>query len=460
MTSHITDMRMGYGIAHTPIAIIAAPPGCQPGEMASLTRYLNEQPGIRAIPGYHGLSREPVLRISGVPSASALLAQLGKPFADWQEQRDIKPAITLAADCQIAPLEGVKNNEGLGGYIAAHADRMAGFAYTAGNIGLLSSALHYQRGGNKAGFADWQKLYAASAYTVASGIILAFSGSGERQRAPEQIVRDAWQQSSAKEPAHTGDSAIGFLQQYPWEVAAMLNMSGALGHLYSARSHMRMGEALAVIGTLTGMSIAALVPEKGGRAIFGSKDGPDGMPESLHESIDKIGEAAPLLLPLTAMASAITEKIEENPLKISAGFLGAANVGYGVSALLRPQKDMGLLASSAAYISGNILQSFARKQQGVSLDELATNAAQLLQSEVTEHHGLAAQQELTRQLAQKMAGYREVVQSPHALERAIASRLAMADQWSMEYYSPAEQRIMAQNPFVEPERPQRVAVGR
>ena len=110
-TLSIDKVKTGKGLAGSRIALIFAPPDSPPGSLATLTRFFNEQPHLRAMPGYHGPHNNHVLRVSGLKNDSELLSLLQNQFPKWQEEQlqriGVDSPVVVSDNLETEPIDEV-----------------------------------------------------------------------------------------------------------------------------------------------------------------------------------------------------------------------------------------------------------------------------------------------------------------------------------------------------------------
>ena len=279
----IETIKTGKGLAGSRIALIFAPPDAPAGSLTALTHFFNQQPHLRAVPGYHGPNKNHVLRVSGLKDDSNFLELLQRGFPEWQQERGVESPVDIASDIVAQPIDEVDHFPHQGPirhFVKSNANSLAGMAYLVGNLGLLMSGLRkplHQRGNAER---DWFKLYSAFAYTVAGGVLLAMGRQIDNPRDVYSIMEEVYPSLGKAEEQHKQhlrdrlDRTGAFLSNYVWEINSAINATGAASHIISAAKRYRNGanaakfEMLSAMGTMTAMAIAALVPEKEGRELI------------------------------------------------------------------------------------------------------------------------------------------------------------------------------------------------
>jgi hypothetical protein len=455
---------IGKGIADAPIALLYAPEDAPAGSLVALVDFLNAHPPIRAVAGYHGPDDHHVLRISGFENEQKFLHLLQQEFAPWCTAHTPDCAIKIADELQTSPIDASNHfpfAKPLDRFLKQRAELFSGAAYTAGNVALLFSALRQKPPQSRSARVDWFKTYSAAAYNTASTLLIALSLQAKNGRDVYDIMQQLYPRLSQREAqVQEGfqqriDQSMAFVQNHPWEIAALINMTGAASHSISALTRKRPTELLATLGTIASMAIAAFVPEKNSRqlidlsAVFDRSDA-DSSAQTL--SALAASRAPKNLGPLRAM-------LQENPLAYAAGLQAISNVGYGASALMRKSpKDIGLAAMSGAYLTGNVVQTFASKGRGAGLDDVVSAAAEVLLADpLNAKRSPQELQQIARRFAKALVLEKEIVHPKERLARGIETRLAMhigQDESSknpLAMFTPREREIMQHSPFIAPQ---------
>lgn len=454
-------------------------------------RFFNEE-GYKALPGYTGRDKQHVLRVRGFHDDRELQHLLQDVFPQWQKEERAEnggvqaPAVRIADDLDFLPLEesAPLNQAPVEHWLGEHSTDLAALAYAAGNVGLAFSALSghkpEQGASGGSGGREWAKMAAPVSYTLSSALLLALNRNRPDPRSIHDILDDIgpfmeqhgmMKHGSPAQAVREGrediaHQAMDFLTRHPWEVSSILNMVGAGSHAVSSFTNRRHVEGLAAMGTLTAMAIAAFVPEKGGRSLLDFSEAfrrPDG--STVLEPLHLMAQEAPLIRPIYEQGVRASEWIQEKPLRASAAVQFMGNAGYAASALMsrdaagRRCVDRGLLATSGAYITGNVFQSLASKGQGPGFDDVVTAAAAYIEDR--ENWSMQDRLALRRQivdLAHALADQPEIVHSEERLQRGIEARLSRftegfaADkpQDYLESFIPGERLVLRESPFISP----------
>lgn len=468
----IEKIKTGKGLAGSTVALIYAPQGAVPGSLVNLTRFLNQQPDIRAVPGYHGPQRNHVLRVSGLKNEKELNRLLQQHFPAWQEYNalwEVKhaPQVQIAAELEHEPLHQVSHfpfEKPMKRFIKENANTLSGLSYMLGNIGLFLFSMRNQSS-LKTMNRDWFTLYSSLAYSVSGAMLVAFGQEADNPRDVYSIMEQIYPRLKGADGhardylEQTTNQTFAFLRNHPWEVASLMNASGAASHLYSAAQRGRKFEGLAALGTLTATTMAALVPERDGRkmidlgGIFHSED--EG--QTMLDSLEQFRERHPALSPLVRLVEKGAEMVQDNPLGMSAGIQAVANSGYAFSALRRKPPRLDLAATSGFWLTGNYMQSQATKGRGPGFDDVVTAAAAVITRDPALKH--KSDEEVMARIhmfAAALTDENEIVHSRRDLVRGIVARMERnAIRKSREDdvltgFTASEKQMLKASPFVSP----------
>lgn len=471
-------------------AVIHAPADAPPGSLESLTRFLQEA-GCRVMPGYTGERREHVLRIKDFATDAQLEKMLKVDFPMWEQARAAEEGrspcplvVPGTLVCQPASYSGELPDMGsLKEFAQENSTDMAALSYTIGNVGILYSAFNEPDGN---GGKNWGKALAPVSYTMSS-ILLFILNRGQGKSIDEiypeleqalvdqgMVNPDTLNDDSRAAIKGAAGHAINFMREHPWEVAGLVNMVGAGAHFASVAGKENKLEAIAALGTLTSLAIQTFVPEKGTEGIlnfgdvFTRQDG-KGLP-GLFQSIER---NLPIFKPFFDYGRKMIDWIREKPLRAAAGIQMISNIGYAVSAFSKKDEegnrkvDKGLIATSAAYITGNLFQSLASKKQVAGFDDKVTQAARLIKQQYDLEPGeeAAIDGQITR-LAAVLAGPSGARGQFNQYKRGIEERAHMlidrdraahADTSTphdidiLQGYLPFERHILKESPFLAPQ---------
>ncbi|MCH2548067.1 MAG: hypothetical protein MK052_10730, partial [Alphaproteobacteria bacterium] len=397
----ITDIKTGNGFDGNRVAIIAATNDAKPGSLESLTRFFHEQ-GFNAQLGYTGNEKHHVLRLNGLKSDRNLERLLKKDFPAWQEGQNIDERgtachITVPEDLKFKSMDTspAKQARGFVNTLKRNSTDISAAAYTAGNAGLIFSALY---GKNKGENVEFLKLGAPACYTMASAFLYLLNKKRPEPRsvndiwddiAPQVLSEDfvptkAEEKQLRKEGNAIVEHAWDFMKKHPWEVSGLMNMVGATAHSASSLMRGNYTEAMGALSTLTAMGITTFVPEKGMSNGRVHSDAYKSLNESLSiNSVEAIDAHGPLVKPFFDAGHKILDWIHEKPLRAASFIQLAANSAYGAAALNKQdadgnrKTDWGLMVTSGTYITGNSFQALATKGKGPSFDDavsIASNA--------------------------------------------------------------------------------------
>lgn len=426
--------------------------------MASLTAFLNEQPGMRAVPGYHGPNENHVLRVSGVPrDDTAFLALLREDFAQWQAQqpdaddrsRPDRVHVRQTVCCEpLHEADHFPHQSFLKRMVKENANTISGLSYMAGSVGLLLAAWRAPKRMPGHPPHDWFRSYTAASYFAASAILVAMSRKTDNPRDIYTIMENIYPPLTRMDRA-TRDEAqeqtgqiMRILKQYPWEISMLLNASGAGAHTLSSYKRGRHMEMAAALATLSACVVSAIIPEKGGRSMVPLGEWTqDGQGRNLLDRLEDFAEHHPNLSGWTNNVRHMYNWMQENPLKLAAGVQAVANMGYAATGFV--QKNPALVGMSGAFFAGNYAQSQATKGRGDGEDSVYTAAADIIRADPS-LKGVppeVIEQRVTR-LAERLHEQNEIVQPRRQLAQGIRARLRGE-------FLPREQRILAESPFVE-----------
>lgn len=467
----IAKVKTGKGLADSRVALIFAPPEATPGSLTGLTRFLNEQPHLRAVPGYHGPNQNHVLRVSGLKDDTHFLDLLQREYPLWQAQHSEFPAAAIAAniDCEkLSEVDHFPHQSLMRRFVKENANALTGSAYMVGNMALLYSAFIAPKHMPGQPRHDWFKAYSALAYNVATVSLLAFGGHSDRPRDVYSIMEELYPNLTtiddhSKEKVQSLVEKTGvFMRNHPWEINAAINATGAIAHLTSAL--LRRGaeaphatyEALSAFGTLTAMAITAFMPEKDGRDLFGVSDMFNrSEKDSITATTDYVQQIEPEKGETKNRIQRFGQWLKENPLALAAGVQSISNAGYGAAGLARG--DAGLTTMSAAYLTGNALQTQATKGRGPGFDDVVTAAATVIHSDpLLANKTPEERNRHIHQFAAALADEKEVVHKSHRIEQAIHERLNRyklpreEENQILTGFVASEEKILKKSPFVKP----------
>ncbi len=470
----IDKVKTGKGLAGSRVAVVFAPPEASPGSLVALTRFINAQPHLRAVPGYHGPNKNHVLRVSGLKSDEAFLKLLQEEFPAWAEEHESEAQIGLVPNIKPEPLNEVDHfphKSLMQRFVKENANVLSGLAYMVGNMGLLYAAWRKpsEAGGAAELNHDWFRTYSALAYNVGSVVLIALGHQADNPRDVYSIMEDVYPplqkaDSAQRAEVHSNiDKAMTFLKNHPWEVSSAIMATGAASHVSSAVLRAKKGqkttyEALSAFGTLTALSIAALVPEKEGRDIAdlsGVFDGPN-RPNML-QSAETMAQMEPQKGETAKRGNRFMDWLHESPLAVSAGIQSISNIGYGLSALKQKPIDPGLLTMSAAYLTGNYTQTQATKGRGPGFDDVVTAAAAIIQSDPKLQD--KSPEEINARITafvDTLADQHEIVHKRKRMAQGIRERLERyklpreEENAILTGFLNDEKRVLKESPFVQP----------
>lgn len=473
----ITKIKTGRGLGGSRIGLIFAPPYAPPGSMTALTEFLNEQPGIRARPGYHGPNENPVLRISGLSDDRTFLRLLQQQFPEWQnEQADESVRrLKVADDIICEPLDEVDHfphQPYFARMVKENANTLSALAYSAGSVALLLAGWRQQKGsalsGKPAASHDWPRVYSSASYFTAAAILGAMSQITDNPRDVYSIMESVYpplikQTAGEKALAEEKSGAVlQFVRNHPWEISMLLNASGAGAHAFSAaRRHRQLGgrriEMVSALATLTACALSAVIPEKGGRSMVPIHDwvaGEDG--KGVSEQLEDFALKHPFAQGFVNRANAVIDWVQDNPLKLAAGVSAVANVGYFAAGIRNPNVALSVMGSS--FLLGNYAQSQATKGRGPGFDDVVTAAAAIMEADPNLKGASSSEiYARARQLAGKLVDQREIVHNKDRLIKGTIARLKrdglhneLKNADSLEEFLTSEKRLLAKNPFADP----------
>jgi hypothetical protein len=487
----IDKIKTGKGVAGSRIALIYAPRNAAPGSLEGLTRFLNQQ-GMRALPGYHGLHKDHVLRISGFTDDSKLLKTLTEDFPRWQrEEHDLhrphEQQIAIAPNVQFESVEDkdfFPHLPPLCRFVKENSNGLTGLSYFAGDVGLLISGMeHGQRKPGTRYNKDWLKMSGSATFMLSSALLLLFGTKADNPRDIYSMLEDTYRPlqdadaAQKRESRHLVDSFVGFIKRHPWEVSSIVNMAGAGALIGSGVRRGMKGnpkawaETAAATSTLVGVSMPAIIPERGGRSLVDFKDvfeREDGT--TIVDSLEKAKEHYPTMAPVINAGFSLGNWIHDSPLKASAPFMAAGNAGFLVSSLLEntgkklkfghPKNiDAGLAGAASMYFTGNFMQSISTKGKGPGFDDIVSAAAEFIEHDRTlDKSSRSALLERINTLSKELAEQPEVMHPQGRMARGIAERLMRYDNKSepkgrkswLDGFLPGEQQVLKNSPFISP----------
>lgn len=478
-TQNITDIKTGEGFDGLRAAVIAAPSDAKAGSLECLTRFFHEH-GYDAQLGYAGENKQHVLRIHGLPNDSTLRNLLLKDYPAWEDGQQIEHRassthISFPDDIAFEPMENspAEQKRSFTQAIRENSTSAAALSYTAGNIGLVFSALYGSGQGEKK---ELLKLGAPVCYTMASAFLFFLNRQRPDPRSMEQIwdsiapalLDDNHKPTAAEQEAlrDEGGKVVGhvweFMQKHPWETSGLLNMIGAGTHVTSSLLRGQKTEAMAALSTLTAMAITTFVPEKSkhapvARGAFASPD-----EKATLEAMKTVEKHHGVFQPFFDAGQKLCEWVQEKPLRAASLIQLGANTGYGAAALAKKDADgnratdWGLLASSGTFITGNGFQAIASKGNGPSFDDAVTKAADAIAYN-TEWKNLSAKALRPRimRVAKALAKQPEISHSEGQLATGILERLNREQDTAsatapMEGFIPTEKALLKDSPFISP----------
>lgn len=470
MAITINRIKTGKGPTGGTVALIYAPENATPGSLVELTRFLNEQPDIRAVPGYHGPKRHHVLRVTGLRDTAHLEALLHRQLPAWQREQPVPgTGIRVADPISYEKLDAISHfpfASPMRRFVKENANTLAGLSYMAGSVGLFLFGMrnrHVPLPHNLKH--DWFTLYSSVAYGTSSALLIAFARETDNPRDIYSIMREVYPKLAEATPEqqeaveNNASQVTTFLRNYPWEIASMFNATGSASHLYSAAARGRKMEGLGAFGTLTATLIAALVPERQGRSLldmaplfgYSPRDG------ALIDTLEDLQKDYPSFSPLIKGAGKLADWVHDDPLGISAGIQSVANASYGVSALTRSQPRIDLAMMSGLWLTGNYMQSQATKGRGPGFDDVVTAASNIIMNDPSMKHADAATvKNRIERFADKLVDEKEIVHRKDDMVAGISSRIKrsqMAKSFEDDVltgFLPGEAMLLRKSPFVLP----------
>ncbi len=415
---NINTIKTGKGLAGSSIAVIFAPEDAPAGSLMTLTDFLNSEEPVRAVPGYYGPNKEHVLRVSGLDNDNHLLELLTQRWPEWKSAHD-NTSVTVSPDIHFSPVSDpdyYHNLSPIESFVKEHASTLAGLSYVIGNLGLLYSAVASpQTEMAEETQRDWFKASASVAYSTAAGILLATSGKADKSRNVYDIVNDTYSKAQAgdsfdiEQPEQNiAQRAIEFVRTHPWEINSAINATGMASYLVSATRRLSPDtpevkyEILSVLGGLTAMAITAspsITDKKDSNVLIQERSGD----QSVLNTVETMQDLEPEPNDFINTVKSLKQWIQNNQLKVAAGISATSNVGFAVAALKQTPYDAGLLASSGAYLAGNVLQTFADKVRHPAFDDVVTAAASIM------HCDPALDEENPKQVQERINNFAEVL---------------------------------------------------
>jgi len=430
---NISKIKTGRGVAGAHVGVIYAPEHAQAGSMASLVQFFNMQQDIKAFPGYEDAEQHHVLRVSGFDDDDALRTALSKDYPAWCKKEGLKPTISLADDMVFDALDKAESfpfKSPINKFIKEHANGLTGASFIIGNMGILYSGWTNPTSVIKKH--DWFKVYSSAAYNTSSILLTILGNNADNPRDAYSIMEQVYPniQHADKEVKqklynHT-ENVLNFMKKHPWEVSAGISFTGAASHFMSCTLRdvkMAPFELVATIGTMVGMLVTTLVPEKGGHSEIDISDMfANGHQPSLLSTTEKMTETPQKARHVTGILDHISDLLGGNPLRASAVISGLANIGYGVDGYR--QGDKGLMTMAGGYIAGNIIQTKATKGKGTSFDALVSAAADMIHADpAVAHMDKSELSKRVNDVVNALSGERDVVHSKKAMTAGISARL-------------------------------------
>lgn len=470
----INKVKTGDGLAGSRVALIFAPPLATPGSLVALTRFFNEQPHLRAVPGYHGPDKHHVLRISGLQDDARFMQLLQHDLPQWlHDNSDQSIQVSISPKLRFEALNDVDHfpfMSPIRRFVKENANGLTGACYIAGNAGLLYAGWRKPIYMPSQPNHDWLRIYSAIAYTVGSAVLIGVGSRADNPRDVYSIMQEIYPklgdlgQSEQEQVRSDIAKTLRFIKTHPWEISSAISASGAAAHLTSALRRRTSGarhttyEALSALGTLTAMGIAALVPEKEGRDLLHlepvferkEKDSALHTMETMKDLESTPGETA-------KRAQGFTDWLRNSPLAVSAGIQAIANIGYGVSAVVRKPFAPGLAVMSGGYLAGNAVQTQASKGRGPGFDDVVTAAASIVQNDpLTAHLSERERNNRVARFADLLVGEQEIVHDKGRLYHGIKGRLERSklprdeENKILTGFTDDEQHILKNSPFAKP----------
>ncbi len=416
---------IGGGIA----AALHAPANAPAGSLAPLAAFLNQQPGIRATPAYLEEQQTHALQISGLRDEPQLQQLLLQQWPAWNHDTGHNIPITfdhaLHFDRQNDTKAGV-----ISGFVQQHASQLASLSYLIGNLGILYSAWNNPASNGTPSDAhrhDWFKAYSSVAYSLATITLTMSAHNADTPRDIATIIEQNYPQPSSDSQAKKlWRDMCSFIRTHPWEISSAINATAAGAHLISAAGRAIAGstsaryEALSALGTITAMGLVLFTPSpRIDHAGFPS-DAPN-----ILETAETINTQAPEGHGLLQQAQSFWQWMQHNPLFVPAALQAVSNAGYGVAALKRQPVDRGLLTASAAWLTGNLIQTQAAPSRTPSFDALITQAADTIRSDPRlANEDAQAIDRRIHNLSASLHRQRDIPLSTHQIESGIRHQLA------------------------------------
>lgn len=464
----IQKVKTGTGVAGQRVAVLFAPPSAPAGSLSELTRFLNEQQGVKAIPGYHGPNQHHVLRISGFENDKNLMRLLRDEFPKWQAANGLNFDSAIRMDEGLAfealnvvdhfpfepqPIQTIKKNANL----------FTSISYMAGDIGLFIAAMKQKLPiGKGHQTKDWFRAYSSMSYLAAHTALIALGHYADNPRDVYSILQEVYpnldkaDDKTKNEVQKRAGDVLTFIKNHPWETYSAICATGSLSLMTSAALRKNHGEMAAQFGTFISALIMGLVPEKGSEelnnisGIIARKEG------SMLASLEKAKKHYPSFAPLFDMGTNAVEYLYNKPLSVSAGLSGIGNAVFVASNVLKSgQRDLWSAGAGTAYLTGNYFQTHAHKMRGPALDEVASAAANIIYSDPNlpkdDEKKLQARVD---NLVEALSRHKEIYHPKSHLSQAIKERIERKKQGNannlLAGFIPEEKDAIKLSPFVKP----------
>ncbi len=464
----ITRVETGSLYGPDRVAVIHAPSKAAPGSLAGLSRFLTEQ-GISVLPGYTGINKDPVLRLSDIGSDDRLHHLLEEEFPVWQRD-NCYPPVSIDAESfeELDPTKALSQMSKWQQIMHQHGGTMAGLCYLSGDLAIMYDGLKHvaEETGKPISFANADKFKMATGglYMTAAAILSVFARR-DNPRSLQDLLRQMDTASSKQTDTPIDDERaehlIGtvhqFLKKYPWETAGLISMTAAGAHITSNITHGKHLENISPALAMLALTIQVFMQERGGRDLFGTSkwfNRPDGT--TIVDSMEHMKEKHPTMSPVLDAGIHLYEYVHEKPLRATARISQASHIGLTAAALfdnqLRGQThnriNYRLMGASGIYFTGNEIQTRVSKGRGIGRDDVVSGILSYLDA----HPEIATADKQTfrkriNRVAHWLSDQSEVVQEPGEILQTVEARL-QHDNSIASHFTRDEQLLLASHPFV------------
>lgn len=459
LTTDLSGARLG---------LLLAEKDAPAGSLSSLTAFLNMH-DVRAVPGYYGPNKQPILRLSNFENETRLYALLKDTYPNWARERGL-PAVPMGA----VPFKELGEAEAHSAFgevystLQKHSGTISGGIYTAANLAYLAYAFRAKDVANGgAGRFDANMFASGMAFLLGGFAVLAHGNPARGAEDTYPLLGELYDRAKHTElhpseaprgPLHMINSLV---KRYPWEMTSVVNALGVGFQLVSVHRRPARYEKMSGYLFLTSYLIAALVPEKGGRSplktsgLFGKEKGSDIL-ERLDDFEQRQGDHAKHAM---GLGSKLADFLHEYPVQVSGAVAVAGNLVSGAAAKYQNMPDYGrktLGAAAALSLAGSASQLLASKDRGATFDSVVSVAAEMIRNDPEMQEAPAAKVlERIESLALEMQECKDITHDKQRMVSGITSRLKTDTQKPcttveeyLEGFLPSERAMLTQSPFV------------